>query len=163
VDAAHGEALEDHVGDVEADLAGGDPEDRHLAAVVHGVEELVERLLRPGHLEADVETPDHPQLRHHRHRVLGAGVDGAVDCHPIRAASSSRYGFTSVTTTYRAPMWRTMAAAITPIGPAPVMRTSSPTTSKARAVWVALPSGSSTAATSSGMWSGSGYTFWAGS
>ena len=46
-------------------------------------------------------------------------------------ASSSRYGFTSVTTTWRAPAWRTMAAAMQPIGPAPVISTSSPSTSNA--------------------------------
>ncbi len=58
----------------------------------------------------------------------------AIDCSrtsrasvaPILRARSSRYGFTSVTTTCRAPAWRTMAAAITPIGPAPVISTSSP-------------------------------------
>ncbi len=52
--------------------------------------------------------------------------------------------------------------AITPIGPAPVTSTSSPTTENRSAVCTALPSGSSTAATSSPMWSGSGKTFCAG-
>ena len=59
-------------------------------------------------------------------------------------------------------MWRTIAVAMTPIGPAPVISTSSPTTSYRSAVWVALPSGSSTAATSSVMWSGTTNTFCAG-
>ncbi len=56
-------------------------------------------------------------------------------------------------------MWRTIAVAKMPIGPAPVISTSSPTRSKRSAVWVALPSGSSTAATSSLMWSGTTNTF----
>ena len=46
-----------------------------------------------------------------------------------------------------------------PIGPAPVMRTSSPTKSNDKAVWPALPRGSKMAATSSGMSSGIGTTF----
>ena len=40
-----------------------------------------------------------------------------------------------------------MATAMQPMGPAPVMSTSSPTRSKERAVWVALPKGSRNAAT----------------
>ena len=68
----------------------------------------------------------------------------------------------SVTTTLRAPMCRTIAAAITPIGPAPVISTSSPTTSKRSAVWVALPNGSSTAATLSSMCAGTTKTFCGG-
>ena len=55
-----------------------------------------------------------------------------------------------------------MATAMQPMGPAPVMSTSSPTRSKDRAVWVALPSGSRNAATSSEMSSGSGKAFTAG-
>ena len=70
---------------------------------------------------------------------------------PIRGASSRRYGFSSVTTTWRAPAWRTIAAAMQPIGPAPVIRTSSPSTGNASAVWIALPNGSKIAATSSSM------------
>src|SRR5919112_1278467 len=52
-------------------------------------------------------------------------------------------------TTLRAPMKRTIAVAMMPIGPAPVISTSSPTTSKASAVCTALPSGSRIAAISS--------------
>ena len=63
-------------------------------------------------------------------------------------ASSRRYGFTSVTTTWRAPAWRTTAAAMMPIGPAPVISTSSPSTGNESAVWTALPNGSKIAATS---------------
>src|ERR1700722_2320540 len=55
-----------------------------------------------------------------------------------------------------------MATAITPIGPAPVMSTSSPTTLKASAVCVALPSGSRIAAISSSMAAGSVNTLDAG-
>ncbi len=74
---------------------------------------------------------------------------------PILRASSSRYSLTSVITTWRAPTWRQTAAAMMPIGPAPVMSTSSPTRSKERAVCTALPNGSKMAARSSGMLSGS--------
>ena len=42
-------------------------------------------------------------------------------------------------TTWRAPTWRAIATAMMPIGPAPVISTSSPTRSKASAVWTALP------------------------
>jgi hypothetical protein len=69
---------------------------------------------------------------------------------------------TSVTTTLRAPQWRTIAAAMHPMGPAPVMSTSSPTTSNWRAVWVALPSGSKHERTSSGIDGSTGTAFVAG-
>ena len=58
-------------------------------------------------------------------------------------------------TTWRAPAWRTTAAAMIPIGPAPVIRTSSPSTGNASAVCTALPNGSKIDATSrsmSGSW-----------
>ena len=48
---------------------------------------------------------------------------------PTLAARPSRYSLTSVTTTWRAPTCRAMAAAIRPIGPAPATSTSSPTRS----------------------------------
>src|SRR4030088_692535 len=54
-------------------------------------------------------------------------------------------------TTWRAPVKRAIAVAMMPIGPAPVISTSSPTTLKASAVWVALPNGSRMAAMSSGI------------
>jgi hypothetical protein len=57
----------------------------------------------------------------------------------------------SLTTTNRAPAWRTIADAIRPIGPAPVMSTSSPSTGNASAVCTALPNGSKIAATSMSM------------
>ena len=49
---------------------------------------------------------------------------------PIFCASSSRYGLMSVITVYRAPACRATAAAMIPIGPAPVTSTSSPSTWK---------------------------------
>ncbi len=67
---------------------------------------------------------------------------------PTRSASSSRYGLTSVIITCRAPACLATAAAITPIGPAPVISTSSPTSGKDSAVCTALPKGSKIAATS---------------
>ena len=60
----------------------------------------------------------------------------------------------SVITTWRAPTWRATAAAIIPIGPAPVINTSSPTKSKLRAVCTALPNGSKIDASSSLILSG---------
>jgi hypothetical protein len=65
-------------------------------------------------------------------------------------------------TTWRAPTWRATAAAMMPIGPAPVMITSSPTRSKASTVWTALPSGSRIAPISSSMASGRGTMLKAG-
>ena len=70
---------------------------------------------------------------------------------PIRAASARRTGLGSLTTTNRAPAWRTIAVAIRPIGPAPVISTSSPSTGNASAVCTALPNGSKIAATSMSM------------
>ena len=67
---------------------------------------------------------------------------------PIFSASARRGALTSVMTTNRAPTWRQTAAAISPIGPAPVMSTSSPTRGKLRAVCTALPNGSKIAARS---------------
>ena len=69
----------------------------------------------------------------------------------MRVAISRRTGFGSLTTTKRAPACRTMAVAMSPIGPAPETSTSSPSTGKASAVWTALPRGSKMAATSSSM------------
>ena len=80
-------------------------------------------------------------------RSVGGRVDRDA-WRPSVRASSRRYGLRSVTTTWRAPAWRTTAAAIRPIGPAPVISTSSPSVLKASAVWTALPSGSKIAATS---------------
>src|SRR5688572_22571212 len=60
-------------------------------------------------------------------------------------------------------MKRAIATAMMPIGPAPVINTSSPTTLKDSAAWVALPSGSSIEAISSEMPAGSRNTFEAGS
>ncbi len=68
---------------------------------------------------------------------------------PIASASARRAGLTSVITMCRAPTKRATADAIKPMGPAPVISTSSPTRSKASAVCTALPSGSRMAATSS--------------
>ena len=62
----------------------------------------------------------------------------------------------------RAPQCRAMATAMMPMGPAPVMSTSSPTTLNASAVCVALPNGSRMEAISSSMASGSLKTLVAG-
>ncbi len=67
---------------------------------------------------------------------------------PIRFARSSRNGLTSVMTTFRAPACTTTGIAISPIGPAPVINTSSPKTGNSRAVWTAFPNGSNRAAIS---------------
>ena len=77
---------------------------------------------------------------------------GDVDRHDVgdlgrRAPAGT--GLTSVMTTWRAPTWRATAAAMMPIGPAPVTSTSSPTRSKESAVCTALPSGSRIAPSSS--------------
>ena len=61
---------------------------------------------------------------------------------PSPRASCRRDSLTSVITTYRAPTCRTTAAAISPIGPAPVISTSSPTSGNVNAVCTALPNGS---------------------
>ena len=82
---------------------------------------------------------------------------------PIRSASARRYGFGSLTTTNRAPACRTTAAAMQPIGPAPVIRTSSPSTSVDSAVCTALPNGSKIAATSGSTSSACFQTFVTGS
>src|SRR5204863_92705 len=57
----------------------------------------------------------------------------------------------SVMTTLRAPAIFAIGTAMQPIGPAPVMRTSSPTRSNAKAVWTAFPSGSEQERTSIGI------------
>ena len=67
---------------------------------------------------------------------------------PILRASSSRKSDRSVITTFRAPACSATAAAMIPIGPAPVTSTSSPTTGNDSAVCTALPNGSKIAATS---------------
>ena len=56
-------------------------------------------------------------------------------------------GLTSVMTTWRAPQCFAMPTAMHPIGPAPVMSTSSPSTGKLSAVCTAFPNGSKMAAT----------------
>ena len=68
--------------------------------------------------------------------------------HKVESASASRCGERSVITMLRAPACRTTDAAMTPMGPAPVMRTSSPSTGNASAECTALPNGSKIAATS---------------
>jgi hypothetical protein len=64
---------------------------------------------------------------------------------------------------FLAPACRAMAAAMTPIGPAPVMSTSSPTSGHCSAVWVALPKGSKIAPRSGSIESGCTQTLVAGS
>ena len=67
---------------------------------------------------------------------------------PMPRASSRRGADTSVMTILRAPACRATAAAISPMGPAPVMRTSSPMRGWASAVCTAFPSGSKIAPSS---------------
>ena len=81
----------------------------------------------------------------------------------LGAPGPGGYWFTSVMTTWRAPQWRAIATAMMPIGPAPVMSTSSPTTLNASAVCVALPNGSRMEAISSSMAGESLNTLLAGS
>ena len=61
-------------------------------------------------------------------RHAGARYVVITDVNPYRLAlaSSRRYGLTSVTTTKRAPACWAMAVAMQPMGPAPVISTSSP-------------------------------------
>ena len=136
------------------------PEHGDAAAVVHRVEHLVERGLGARHLQPDVEALGHPQFGHHRGELFAAHVDHAAGA--VLGGHVEPVRLTSVMTTLRAPMWRTIAVAMMPIGPAPVISTSSPTTSKRSAVCVALPNGSSTAATLSSMCAGTTKTFSAG-
>ncbi len=68
----------------------------------------------------------------------------------------------SVMTIYLAPANLAIATAMMPIGPAPVISTSSPTRSKDNAVCVALPNGSRMDAISSLMMSGNLNTLNAG-
>ena len=99
--------------------------------------------------------------RHDVAQVLAATTSTGVTS-ATSAASARRRGLMSVMTTWRAPTWRATAAAMMPIGPAPVISTSSPTRSKASAVWTALPSGSRMAPSSSSTSSGSGTMLKAG-
>ncbi len=78
------------------------------------------------------------------------------------SASCNRYGLISVITMLRAPAKRATAAAIMPIGPAPVISTSSPTTSNESTVCTAFPSGSKMAPMSNETSSGNGTTLNAG-
>ena len=81
---------------------------------------------------------------------------------PAAEARANRPADMSVTQMRRAPAWRTTAVAMTPIGPAPVMTTSSPTTGHCRAVCVALPSGSNNAPRSGSRSGGCTHAFVAG-
>ena len=81
---------------------------------------------------------------------------------PIFFAISRRYSLRSVTTTFLAPAKRQIAVAMVPIRPAPVMRTSSPSSGNESAVWVAFPNGSMIATKSSGMRESTFTTFDAG-
>ena len=104
----------------------------------------------PRHFQADVKPFGHAQLALHVGELRRSDVDGPRHADTL-GQFQSRYGFTSVITTNRAPACRATAAAMIPIGPAPVISTSSPSTLNDRAVWTALPSGSKMAATSRSM------------
>ena len=155
VDALDREHVEDDRVEVDRDLARRDPEQRDAAAVRHVVDDR--RAARPRCPTSRARRRSPPSCRARaarRARSRLARVDAPAS-RPCRCASSSRYGFRSVTTTWRAPAWRTTAAAMQPIGPAPVMSTSSPSTGNASAVCTAFPNGSKIAATSSstpGQW-----------
>ena len=99
-----------------------------------------------GHLEHDVEAFHHAQLLLD---VVEVGL-GRIDrtCRAHLLGERPPEGDRSETTTWRAPACRTTGIVMSP-GPAPEMRTSSPWTSNARAVWTAFPNGSKIAATSS--------------
>ena len=81
---------------------------------------------------------------------------------PIFFANSRRASWISVMITRRAPAYLQMATAMMPMGPAPVIRTSSPTRSNIKAVWVAFPTASNMATTSSSMLGSMAITFVAG-
>src|SRR5262249_55322086 len=144
------------------------PVDRHLvrrnaedgdpAAVVHHREHVAEGLAVPRHLHAHVEALGHPEALHdvpqrlaaHVHRASRAQLPRELE--PVWVhGGPSPCGLTPVPAPRRAPTCFEMAAAITPMGPAPVMRTSSPTRSKESAVCTAFPSGSKNEAISSGI------------
>ena len=100
----------------------------------------------PRHLQANVEAFRHAELLLHFGQRCLCGIDGERRAHLARQFQAE--GFTSVMTTWRAPAWRTTAAAMMPMGPAPVISTSSPSTGNESAVCTALPKGSKMAATS---------------
>ena len=70
---------------------------------------------------------------------------------PSVLARLRRKSLMSVITTVLAPAFLQTAAAMQPMTPAPVIRTSSPTMSQDKAVWTALPRGSKMEAISIGM------------
>ena len=111
--------------------------------------------------ERDVEALGHPELVHRRPQSFAVSATTARVA-PISRAVARRPSSTSVITMWRAPAWRDTAHAICPIGPAPVISTSSPTRSNDSAVCTALPSGSRIAAMASGTESGIGYALRAG-
>ena len=85
-----------------------------------------------------------------------------VDVRPSESASASRSSDMSVMTTLRAPWNLATSAAMIPIGPAPVTRTSSASAGNCSAACTALPNGSKIAATSGSMPSGCTHTLPAG-
>ena len=81
---------------------------------------------------ADVEAADHAEALHAVLEALFGDIDGVFDAEFARQAEApvvdvgerSVASRASVWTTLRAPLWRAMAAAMMPMGPAPVTRTS---------------------------------------
>ena len=112
-----------------AHLLGRDAEHGDLAAVAHVGEHVAEGGRVAGHFEARRRSLPSCRAVSGRRRVTFLRRRG-----PGSRPSSSRVRggsrLTSVMTTKRAPAWRTTAAAMMPIGPAPVMSTSSPSTAK---------------------------------
>ena len=119
----------------------GQAEHRDPAAVVEVGDHVGQRARVPAHLQRDVEALDHAEP------ALGVGdrlarARRARGRRPSRGPARAGTRETSVITTKRAPTCRHTAAAISPIGPAPVISTSSPTSGNDSAVCTALPNGS---------------------
>ena len=105
VDALDGERLEHDRGPVDRALAGRDAEHGDAAAHHHVFDHLVERRRRARTSPARRRSP--PPCRAGPSRRAGppsATLTGTTSA--TSAASSSRVGFTSVMTTWRAPTWR---------------------------------------------------------
>ena len=148
VDALQREHVEDDRGEVDRHLARRDPEqgDRGRRAPSPAAGRGAPR---PGRTSRARRRSPRSSRARAGSRRSPSSVGSTAAVAPICSASSRRYGFGSVTTTWRAPAWRATATAMQPIGPAPVTSTSSPSTGNVSAVWTALPNGSKIAATSS--------------
>ena len=114
-------------------VARREAEQRDLAAVRHRASSIECSAAGAPDISSPTSKPSiMPSSAHHLRQLGGARIDRRSRP-PCRRASSSRYSLRSVMTTCRAPACRTTAAAMSPIGPAPVTRTSSPRTGKRQA------------------------------